>query len=627
MTKLLNWTKEKRIQLSLLPSIVILILCSIGTAFFVIYIAPESARDFIEVLKQFPLLFFLNYIPILLLMLLLFFLFNNAVLSITISAAVFSIAAIINRVKIVMRQDPLLPTDVSHIREVTAILDKFNMSFVLGVVVVIIAAIAVIAFAVLFFSSKKIKLPFRLTAIAVLIGISIGVNNVYYASETLYNQFPVNGNIYFQVNHYISKGFLYSFVHNFNTLSVKKPDNYSPSVYAKIESTPPQEVQTIEKKPHIIMVMGEAFSDLSINDNLDFTNYIDPLKNYKQLCAQKGTISGHIVVPNFGGGTSDTEFDVLTACPTRFIGNSLASYSFVRQNFDALPRELKKLGYDTLAIHPGFSWFYNRYNVYNYFGFNDFITLDDFNPQKQSKGGYISEEATIDTILDTFDEHIKTSDNPLFSFCVTIQNHGPYKDKYNETQKNFDTTVNLTKEESNMLYNYFNGVKDVDRELKKMTDHFQASDEPVVLVYFGDHLPGFTNGMDFFDILDYNIDINGTPDQRLGVYETPFLIWQNESAKKITQMEQNLEEAAIPKNHIISANYLGAMVLELLGIEGISPLYDFSNDFRKELPVITNQNFMTKDAQFVEEITSQQQEKVDFLKGWVYYKLFDQKVE
>ena len=143
-----------------------------------------------------------------------------------------------------------------------------------------------------------------------------------------------------------------------------------------------------------------------------------------------------------------------------------------------------------------------------------------------------------------------------------------------------------------MLYNYFYGMADVDREFGRLVDYIEASDEPIVLVYFGDHLPGFSNGMDFFDILDYDININGTLEQRLKVYETPYVIWQNESAKKISHIDENIKKVQLPPNKVISSNYLGSLLLELMNMDGLSPLYEFSNELRKELPVIANQTFM-----------------------------------
>ena len=203
---------------------------------------------------------------------------------------------------------------------------------------------------------------------------------------------------------------------------------------------------------------------------------------------------------------------------------------------------MAEIGYDTLAIHPGYYWFYNRYNVYPYFGFQNFIHLSSFDPHGQSKGGYITDEAAVETILNTLKEHIQQNNKPLFSFTVTIQNHGPYENKYNAAEQNFDTDVVLTEQEQNLLYNYFYGMKDADKAIGTLLKELDTIEEPVVVVYFGDHLPGFSNGMDFFDILDYDIDIEGTTQQRLAIYETPYFIWQNESAKNTTKILENKQK-------------------------------------------------------------------------------------
>lgn len=67
------------------------------------------------------------------------------------------------------------------------------------------------------------------------------------------------------------------------------------------------------------------------------------------------------------------------------------------------------------------------------------------------------------------------------------------------------------------------------------------------------------------------------------------------------------------------------MTMELIGLEGLSPLYDYVNEMRKELPVIANGAFLEANENYKEEVTEQQQNKIDYLAGWQYYKLFDEK--
>ena len=64
-------------------------------------------------------------------------------------------------------------------------------------------------------------------------------------------------------------------------------------------------------------------------------------------------------------------------------------------------------------------------------GFDDCYFLEDsFDLEKQGYGAYVSDEAAVDKIFQTFRQHIRKTNAPLFSFTVTIQNHGPYEKKY-----------------------------------------------------------------------------------------------------------------------------------------------------------------------------------------------------
>ena len=412
-------------------------------------------------------------------------------------------------------------------------------------------------------------------------------------------------------------------MHQLNITKLEAPEGYNAAVFAELEKQPA--VSTSGEYPHIIMIMGEAFSDLSENEHLDFTDYRDPLKNFKAICADENAVSGHIVVPNFGGGTSNTEYDVLTGCGTRYLENSLPSYNFIHRDFDGLPNRLKQIGYDTVAIHPGYAWFYNRQNVYPDLGFDTCYFLEDsFDLATQGIGGYINETATMDQIMETLETHIQETNNPLFSFTVTIQNHGPYEKKYGTLPANFSTDVSLSETETDLLTQYFQGVSDADEQIGRLWEYAKNSDEPIVLVYFGDHLPGFSNGMDFFQLLDYPIDVNGTPEEQLAVYETPFFIWQNNSAKALCDITASAEQIALPE--LISSQFLGAALTELLGMEGLSPLYDLDNTLRKGLPVCAKNIYVDADGNYTEAISAEQQKMIAMLKGWQYYMLFDQKL-
>ena len=572
-----------------------------------------------------PTMLLLNILPVLLALLLFFFLTRKIGFSCSLVGIVLIFFAVVDRVKVSMRREPLLPTDLTLAKEVLAILKTFPVYqlVLLGVMLIVFAALPVCSF----LKSKAIALPPlpRILGLVLVLACGFGANHLWYANQALYDSYPTVDNPYFQVNQYNTRGMIYSFLHQFNIMQVKAPEGYTAADIRTLEDTDWTPPVSTEKRPHIIMIMGEAFSDLSENAHLDFTGYRDPMKNWKEICAEEGTISGHVVVPNFGGGTSNTEYDVLTGCATRYLGSSLPSYSFIHSDFDGMPRQLQKLGYETLSIHPGYAWFYNRQNVYPDLGFaSSYFLEDSFDLATQGYGGYVNETATMDKIIETLDTHIKETDTPLFSFTVTIQNHGPYEKKYGTLEQNFSSDIDLNETQTDLLTQYFQGIGDADEQIGRLKEYAEGSDEPIVLVYFGDHLPGFSNGMEFFDLLDYPIDANGSPEEQLAVYETPYLIWQNESAKAL-ENTKTAAEIGLPEDGLISSQFLGSAVLELFLSDYESPLQHENNQLRRELPVCAKNIYVDANGTYKTEISEEQQKTLQRLINWQYYKLFDEK--
>lgn len=609
------------VNLPLGVSLCLMLAASLGITLVMFYLAPESLSAFLQGLKESPTLFLWNYLPVLLLMAFLFFASNNSVFSIAVTGLVGLAMAFINRQKVLLRQDPFLPTDISLAKEMVNIIQGFTPLYMTLMVLGILFLILSVFISLYFFQDKPLGGKIRLIGVGVSIAVFFGLNTAVYRNQELYDSYPIAGNAYFTVNQYVQKGFLYSFIKDANFSRVQKPDGYDANTYARLEADFIPTDHTSAQKPHIIMIMGEAYSDLSSYDVFDFTGYRDPMENYRAIEENENSVSGHIIVPNFGGGTSDTEFDVLTAFPTRYIDGTLASYSYVNHPIPALPAFLLDQGYRTLAIHPGYSWFYNRANVYPALGFQDFLNLEeDFDPETQNRGGYISDEAAVDMILETFEQNLRQGEDPLFSFTVTIQNHGPFDEKYLDQQTNFQTDVPISETDEKILSGYFRGICDMDAQLGRLVNYFSATDEPVVLVFFGDHLPGFPGALSLFEQLELPIGWGGDIEERLNVYKTPFFIWQNDSAKALSDITA---KDLFPENGLISANYLGSALLELLGLNGLSAYLEFSNELLAELPVVTLQSFMAADGTFLEEAPEALLPEVRNMQGWVYYQLFD----
>lgn len=427
-------------------------------------------------------------------------------------------------------------------------------------------------------------------------------------------------NPYFQVNQYNTRGLVYSFFHQINIMRLQAPEGYDKALYDELTKEPI--TADGQSAPNIIMIMGEAYSDLSENEHISFEGYTDPMANFKELCAKENAVSGHIAVANFGGGTSNTEYDVLTGLPTRFLDTALPSYNFIHHEIDALPYRLSQIGYETTSIHPGYAWFYNRQNVYPDLGFETCYFLEDsFDLATQGIGGYVNEEATMDKILSVMDEHISSSDAPLFSFTVTIQNHGPYE-KYGTLAQNFSTDVELTETETDLLTQYFYGMTDADEELGRLVEYAENSEEPIILVYFGDHLPGFSNGMEFFDLLDYPKMPTAHQKNRLPFTKHLLSSGQTTAPQNSVVLRKTSMQPPCRKT-ISSAPSIWGIDHRAGWHGGLSPLYDMLNDMRKEYPVLSDMYHVDAQGNYVQELPEDVQEQLDTLTKLQYYILFD----
>ena len=378
------------------------------------------------------------------------------------------------------------------------------------------------------------------------------------------------------------------------------------------------------------MVMNEAFSDLTDADVFAYTEENDPLSNLHALENDPHAISGHVVVPGFAGGTANTEFDVLTGMQTNALSETTtSSFRVVNRNLDSLFRVFAADGYATSFFHPGDDWFYNRENVYRWFGAEKTVFVDQMT-DPQYKGRWVTDDYMAGLIEAEFEEAMAAGKN-LFHYTTTIQNHMSYTaDKYGEDYDYPDVplTVSVSKEVETMLKVYIEGARDADAMLGRLVDYFSASGEPVVLVYFGDHLPYLGDNQLGYRELGMT---DGALWSQLDSYATPYVIWANDAAAETLDWENAVKALDLPQmTPDLSAAFLGAAVLELTGRTGESPWFDFLNNLRRMAPVVQKDTYLLSgnvllsqeelDADGSDE-SAALRDAVDQWRKWSYYKL------
>lgn len=569
-----------------------------------------------------PALFLLNTIPLLLLMLLIYHLTSRLWASFGMAGGLFLIMQIVNRFKIQLRAEPLLPTDILLGMEAANVvnLKELPISFIVVASIVLFLLVFILLF--VFVSSKKLSWPLRIIGAFLPFVLFFGANNIWYKNNDLFSKFAVRGSVYSTVNQFKSRGFVYSFLVKANRFKFEKPAGYSRTeakkVLAKYQKTSQNAAEL--KLPHIIAVMGEAFYDIDRIPDVKFNDSFNPLENYKRITSE--AYSGRIVTSVFGGGTADTEFAFLTGHSQSLFSDMNSPYMlYLRKNTFSLPRVLEKAGYAALAFHPGEPWFYNRNNVYGYFGFDEIYFKNSMDLSKVTEyNGYISDMDTAGFMLEKLKEHIgHKPDTPYFNFTVTIENHGPYSDNDIGYPKILKKTEAMDKSTYNILNNYINGLSRCDKALGYLTDSLGKLDEPVVLIYFADHLPFLGQNYQGYKALNFKISQTEDLEAYLNQYETPYFIWSNDAAKRL--LSKNKVPFLSGKAPEISANYLATELLDYIGLDG-GAYFDFLKEYKEALPVITKR-FFKENGTFTEKPSEKSMQMLEQYRKIQYYMMLD----
>lgn len=554
--------------------------------FAMLLLAPGDAEILDKIIRS-PLVILLNFIPIFLLGILLQGIFGRRSLSLIINSIFYLVIFTVNRTKVIYRNAPLR---VSDLRLALEALNMSKNSFapdIYGLVVCIIGIIFLILLA-LIFKSEKLKIKDRLIAIVTVIVSSLLLFNFVYTKDSLYYKLPLKGNSFNLIDQFNSKGFNYTFLFYLEKSFVKAPEGYSEKEIKERDVLDQSEnIEAIKnmERPNIIWIMGEAFTDLSQDPHFTFTPENDPNKNLKILQANS-IMQGRIVTPSFGGGTGDTEFDVLTGTLTiNCAPDESFAFNAIKRDVGSLPNLLKSIGYKTMAFHPGYAWFYGRQNVYPKLGLDDNFFLEDIeNPI--NKGDYLSEEQFTEIYINRFLEAIKNSDEPVFSYAVDIQNHGPYfYDKYGENLP-YECSVNLSEEAANNFGSYFLGVKDMDNMLGEVYKMMNEIDEPTIMVFYGDHLPGLGSDPSAYDEIGIKLSHENL-EKEIEFYSTPYVILANEKGRAL----MNRDNVEVRDGNAVSANYLSSMVLDMLNYNKVDNFFIYNSEVRKRLPIISR-NFV-----------------------------------
>ncbi len=363
---------------------------------------------------------------------------------------------------------------------------------------------------------------------------------------------------------------------------IQKPEGYSDdTIQNVISSISETKNEYVVVPQNLIVIMNESLCDLGtirdLQTNRDYMPFIHGL--------EENTIKGELYVSTFGGNTAITEYEFLTGNTEHFFRSGMIPYTTLcEENEAGLCQILKAQDFYTVAMHPYGPHNWNRNKVYPAMGFDEFLSLDDYQGSSYIRN-YVSDRSDYEKII----EYVKNdgAEDRLFVFNVTMQNHGGY----DVNNGKVDTLVEVDNLDNNVVETYLSLVYESDKAFEYLLDFFEDFDEPTMIVMFGDHMPALPDhvydnlyGANYYEL---------SAVEKNKKYITPYIIWTN--------YESDFEE-----KEVISVNYLGSYVLECAGLE--KSVYNrFLLDLMDEVPAMGYYGFVDKTGRFVPYDESDQQ--------------------
>lgn len=366
------------------------------------------------------------------------------------------------------------------------------------------------------------------------------------------------------------------------------PENYSEKTLEMIAREAVEVYQgaqnkDIQEQPDIIMIMSEAWSDLGVLGELNVTEAYMPFWD----SLNENSIRGNLYVSILGGLTANTEFEALTGNSLSLLYPGVVPYqNQVRQDMPSLARILENQGYKTMAMHPSGGGGWSRNKVYSFFGFDEFITLENWESPYENIKAFMSDAGNFAEIIHRYESRDPKS--PFFLFDVTIQNHGGYYEQVPIDVKVKDVG-GIPAEDVGYLKDvetYLSLIKVSDAALADLVAYFEQVDRPVIICFFGDHQPwlGDVTG-DFYETVQAGSGLS-EQEANLQKYIVPYMIWANYDVDWAQYGD-------------MSANYLPAALLECCGLE-LPPFYQYLMELHKEYPVLTQRGCLDSDGKLVD---------------------------
>ena len=489
-------------------------------------------------------------------------------ISVILNYAVIAVAIVADAIKIHYRTEPILPAEVTMVSAYGDILSMVPQFILWITAIIIVILIGIIIYCERKLPQNKVKWRFRILGIVFAVLVYNSSTRINHEGSIVgdflnsYGNLPTFEN---QEQGAQQNGALQQFLNNIDVTIMKKETDYSKKKvdklarkYSKLANEINVTCDNNLSTQTIIFNLSESLANPNRLKEVELSHnplsYIDSVKG--------NTTSGLMISSGLGGGTANMEYMTLTGLPVSNFSPTIATaYTQVVPESErtlTINEYFKK----STAIHPYNGSFYSRKAVYQKFGFQRFMYLGSkYKIKHKIKIGtnpYLSDETAYRNTLDV----INSYKNGQFINLVTMQNHLPYSDYY-DNSSDYQASGDMDDGEKYNISNYSAGLSYTDKAVQKFIEQIDKINKPITLVFYGDHLPGIYS----------NVDENS-----LEARETDYFIYSNKYAR--LHGAKNLKHV----KYVSPIDFI-ALTAEQTNSK-VSPYYALLTEIQKELPTI-----------------------------------------
>ena len=430
------------------------------------------------------------------------------------ASMVWVILGIVEYMVIKERTQPFCSVDILMLKDAFSLITVYYTWT--KIIVIFTSSFLAIVLVIMLFARmprrKRVNLPVALAAFVGMVLLTAMVAALGVRGEALPTKFDS------LVDAYNDYGFVTCFTFTFGRQGIARPEEYSAETVAEILDDigeeegdelvyPVFDAEDNLAHPNILFVQLESFFDVSTIVGGEYS--ADPTPWFNRLCSRFP--SGLLYVPTIGGGTANTEFEVITGLNLDFFGAGEYPYNTILQNTtcESVCYNLREYGYTSTAMHNNSASFYGRNMVFPNLGFDRFVPLEYMENVKYTPLGWAKDAVLTDEILAA----LRTTEARDLVYCIAVETHGKYADTYEEKPGDIEVLALPESIPLAPFQNFVNALPGSDRFLRQLTLALLKFDEPTIVVAYGDHLPALE--------LENELLTTGS------IYASRYVIWNN----------------------------------------------------------------------------------------------------